>query len=94
MLVGPSLSKAERKRRGSLSQGPERYADAHPAQLADSEMLVIRTTHAQAARADAGRARRAFTSGALDHLYFAMDESVLFDLEWLSCARRPHVHPL
>jgi len=92
--VGPSLSKAERKQRGSPSQGPALYADAHPAQLADSEMLVIRTTHAQAVCADAGRARRAFTSGALNHLYFAMDESVLFDLEWLSCARRPHVHPL
>jgi len=57
-------------------------------------MLVIRTTHSQAVSADAGRARRAFTSEAVDHLYFAMNESVLFDLEWLSCARRSHVHPL
>jgi len=92
--VGPSLSKAKRKQRGSLSQGPERYADARPVQLACSGMLVIRMTHLQAVSADAGRARRAFTSEAVDHLYFAMDESVLFDLDALRCARCSHVHPL
>jgi hypothetical protein len=92
--VGLSLSKAERKQRGSLSQGSERYADARPAQLAYSGMLVIRTPHSQAVHADAGSARRAFMSGAHEHVWFDMDDAVSVKWNALSCARRSHVHPL
>jgi len=47
----------------------------------------------RAVRADDGSARRAFTSRALDQLYFTMEESSFVESALLSCARRSHVHP-
>ena len=42
--VRPKQSKLKPKRRESISKGSKGCADARPAQLADSEMLVIITT--------------------------------------------------